>query len=152
MSLVRRIARPLLASIFISEGIDTLRNPDVRVPHAEGAVEKLAQPLKINVDPKTAVRANGAVMAVGGAMLAIGKAPRLAATALSASLVATTIVGHPFWSMKDPEERRTHRKAFTRNLVFLGGLLHAAVDTDGKPSLSWRRQHRKEIRAQQSDD
>lgn len=151
MSLVRRIARPLLASMFISEGIDTLRHPDARTYQAQRATEKLSKSLGVAVDTKTAVRANGAVMAVGGLLLAIGKTPRTAATALSASLVVTTVVGHPFWQYKDPEERRTHRKSFTRNLVFLGGLLHAAVDTDGKPSLAWRRQHRKEVRAKQAE-
>lgn len=151
MSLVRRIARPLLASIFITEGIDTLRHPETRVAQAAPAVEKVSQPLGVTINAKTAVRVNGAVMAVGGLMLAAGKMPRVAATTLSTSLLATTIVGHPFWTYKDPEERRTHRKAFSRNLVFLGGLLHAAVDKDGKPSLSWRRQHRKEVRAKQDD-
>lgn len=151
MSFVRRVARPLLASIFITEGIDTLRHPDLRVPQAKNALDKCAEPLGVKVDPKTAVRINGTVMAVGGSMLAIGRFPRIAATALSASLIVNTVVGHPFWAKKDPEERRTHRKAFTRNLVFLGGLLHAAVDTNGNPSLAWRRQHRKEVRASQSE-
>lgn len=147
MSLVRRIARPLLASIFISEGVDTLRRPQLREAVAREAIEKYVEPLGASVSPKLAVRTNGAVMAVGGLLLASGKAPRMAATALSASLVINTVAGHPFWSFKDPEERRTHRKAFTRNLVFLGGLLHAAVDTQGKPSRAWLRAHRKEVRA-----
>ena len=37
--LVRRIARPLLASSFIYGGIDTLRNPQSRVPGATPIVE-----------------------------------------------------------------------------------------------------------------
>lgn len=154
MSLVRRIARPLLASIFITEGIDTLRHPDMRVARAEPALEKveqMAEPLGVSIDAQTAVRINGAVMTVAGGLLAMGKVPRAAATVLSVSLAATTVVGHPFWAFKDAENRRTHRKAFARNLVFLGGLLHAAVDTDGKPSLAWRRQHRKEVRAKNDD-
>jgi len=150
MSLVRRIARPLLASIFISEGIKTLRNPQERASQVEDAAEQAAK-LGVKIDPKTAAVANGAVMTVGGLLLATGKFPRLAATVLSGSLIATTIVGHPFWSAKNPVERSAHRKAFTRNMVFLGGLLHAAADTDGKPSLAWRRQHRKEVRAKQND-
>src|SRR5690625_7059800 len=82
MSLVRRIARPLLASIFITEGIDTLRHPDMRVARAEPALEKveqMAEPLGVSVDAKTAVRINGAVMTVAGGLLAMGKVPRAAA-------------------------------------------------------------------------
>lgn len=147
MSLVRRIARPLLASVFISEGIDTLQHPEARVAQAAPAVAKVSQPLNLTVDVKTAVQVNGAIMAASGLLLAAGKVPRLAATTLSVSLIATTVVGHPFWRYKDPEERRTQRKAFSRNLVYLGGLLHAAADTGGKPSLGWRRQQRKEARS-----
>ena len=39
--LVRRIARPLLASSFIYGGIDTLRNPQSRVPGARPVVEAI---------------------------------------------------------------------------------------------------------------
>ena len=41
--LVRRIARPLLASSFIVGGIDTLRNPQSRVPGARPVVEKVTE-------------------------------------------------------------------------------------------------------------
>ena len=41
--LVRRIARPLLASSFIYGGIDTLRNPQSRVPGARPVVEQIAE-------------------------------------------------------------------------------------------------------------
>src|SRR5690625_4990999 len=120
MSLVRRIARPLLASIFITEGIDTLRHPETRVVQAAPAVEKVSQPLGVTINAKTAVRVNGAVMAVGGLMLAAGKMPRVAATTLSTSRLATTMVGHPFWRRRDPEDRAALGKGFRRILVFLG--------------------------------
>lgn len=147
---LRRIARPLLASIFINEGIDTLRNPQARIESAEPALEKITEPLNIPIDATTAVRVNGTVMTVAGLALATGKTPRIAASILSASLVATTVVGHPFWSMRDKEERVVHRKAFTRNLVFLGGLLHAAVDTNGKPSRKWRKEQARKERERNS--
>src|SRR5690625_5278229 len=100
---LRRIARPLLASIFINEGIDALRNPQARIESAEPALEKITEPLNIPIDATTAVRVNGTVMTVAGLALATGKTPRIAASILSASLVATTVVGHPFWSMRDKE-------------------------------------------------
>ena len=39
--LVRRIARPLLASSYVFGGVDTLRNPASRVPGARPIVEKV---------------------------------------------------------------------------------------------------------------
>jgi putative oxidoreductase len=44
MSPIRRIARPLLAAVFISGGIDVLRNPEPRVNKAEPVTNKLAGP------------------------------------------------------------------------------------------------------------
>ena len=41
--LVRRIARPLLASTFVFGGIDTLRNPQSRVAGARPVVEKVTE-------------------------------------------------------------------------------------------------------------
>src|SRR5690625_7832674 len=108
MSLVRRIARPLLASIFITEGIDTLRHPDMRVARAEPALEKveqMAEPLGVSIDAQTAVRINGAVMTVAGGLLSMGKVPRAAATVLSVSLAATTVVGHPSWAFRAVDRR-----------------------------------------------
>lgn len=38
--LIRRLARPMLASIFIAGGIKSLRNPDVAAPLAAPVVDK----------------------------------------------------------------------------------------------------------------
>ncbi len=40
--LVRRLARPLLASIFVVEGIDALRNPGGRAKKAEPLIDRVA--------------------------------------------------------------------------------------------------------------
>ena len=75
---------------------------------------------------------------VAGTMLAFGKFPRLASTALAASLVPTTLAGHRFWEEDDPEVRAQQQIHFLKNVGLLGGLLIAAADTHGKPSLGWR--------------
>src|SRR5690625_6951747 len=112
MSLVRRIARPLLASIFITEGIDTLRHPETRVVQAAPAVEKVSQPLGVTINAKTAVRVNGAVMVVGGRFLPPGKLRGDAATPLTSSRLPRPFVGHPFWRNKTPNKRAPNSKAF----------------------------------------
>ncbi len=141
MTLVRRVARPLLASMFVVGGLDALRHPGARVDKAAPLADKVAEPLGLPDDPELLVRANGAAMVAGGALLAVGRFPRVAAGVLAASLVPTTIAGHPFWEEQDEATRKQQRTQFFKNLSMLGGVLLAAVDTDGKPGLAWRAQH-----------
>ena len=142
--LVRRIARPLLASSFIYGGIDTLRNPQSRVPGARPVVEQIADqadkqlPVQVPRDVEQWVKIDAGVKVVAGALFALGRLPRLSALALSASIVPTTLAGHRFWEHDDPKERFGQLSHFLKNLGLLGGLLLAAVDTEGKPSVGWR--------------
>ena len=57
---------------------------------------------------------------------------------LAGSLVPSTIAKHPFWTVQDPEDRAQDRSHFLKNMSLLGGVLIAAQDTEGKPSLAWR--------------
>jgi uncharacterized membrane protein YphA (DoxX/SURF4 family) len=84
------------------------------------------------------VKIDALVKIGAGAALALGKLPRLSAALLAASLVPTTLAGHPFWELDDPKERSAQRIQFLKNLGLLGGLLLASADTEGKPSLGWR--------------
>ena len=43
-----------------------------------------------------------------------------------------------FWNEADPQRKSSERRAFMTDLSLLGGLIIAAVDTEGKPSLGWR--------------
>src|SRR3954453_6464250 len=142
--LVRRIARPLLASTFIYGGIDTLRNPQPRVEGARPVVETITEqadkqlPVQVPRDVEQWVKIDAGVKVAAGTLFALGKLPRLAAVALSASIVPTTLAGHRFWEHDDPKERFGQLSHFLKNLGLLGGLLIAAVDTEGKPSVGWR--------------
>lgn len=138
MSLVRRIARPMLAAIFIAGGVEALRHPAKRAQQAQPLVDKAAEPLGLPQDPELLVRANGAVMIGAGAMLATGRFPRIAAAALAGTLVPATLVEYPFWESEDPQERRSRQIQVLKNVGLLGGLLLAAVDTDGRPGLAYR--------------
>jgi uncharacterized membrane protein YphA (DoxX/SURF4 family) len=138
MSLLRRVARPLLAAAFVSEGLDLVRHPGPRVEAARPLVGLVAEPLRLPDDPELLVRVNGAAMAGAGALLGTGRLPRLSALVLAASLVPTTYVEHPFWAEKDPEAKKHQRQAFLKNAALLGGLLIASADTEGRPGLAWR--------------
>jgi uncharacterized membrane protein YphA (DoxX/SURF4 family) len=142
--LVRRIARPLLASSFIYGGIDTLRNPQSRVPGARPVVEAVTAqadkqlPVTVPRDVEQWVKIDAGVKVGAGALFALGKLPRLSALLLCGSIVPTTLAGHRFWEHEDPKERFGQLSHFLKNLGLLGGLLIAAVDTEGKPSVGYR--------------
>lgn len=138
MSVIRRLARPMLAAVFVSSGIDVLRRPGPRVEVAAPVATKVAEPLPLPSDPEQLVKINAAVQVVAGSLLALGYVPRLAATALAASLVPTTLAGHRFWEEDDPARRSQQQIHFLKNLGLLGGLALAIVDTEGAPSLGWR--------------
>ncbi|MEA3214985.1 MAG: hypothetical protein QOJ19_1141 [Acidimicrobiia bacterium] len=135
---VRSLARPLLATIFVADGVDAVQHPEGRAKQAEKVAQPLARTLGLPEDPTTLVRINGAVQLAAGTMLALGRMPRLASTVLFVSLIPTTVAGHAFWEEDDETSKAVQRIHFMKNLAMMGGLLLAAVDTGGEPSLSWR--------------
>ena len=137
--ILRCIARPLLAASFVSGGIDTLRNPGPRVQKAETVAPQIAERVpQLPKDTGTLVKINAGVQVVAGGLLALGRLPRLAASALAVSLVPTTLAGHRFWEEDEPAQRAQQQIHFLKNFGLLGGLILASVDTGGAPSLSWR--------------
>ena len=132
----------MLASIFVLQGFDAMVNPERVSARAEPVVQPLAErvPLIPN-QTEQAVRINGAVQFTAGLLLGMGRLPRLSALAIAATLVPTTLAGHRFWEIDDKQERATQRIHFLKNLSILGGLLLAAVDTAGNPSLAWQARH-----------
>jgi uncharacterized membrane protein YphA (DoxX/SURF4 family) len=132
----------MLAAIFVIQGYDTLLHPDKVASRAEAVVRPLAEKIPaIPEQTEQAVRINGAVQLVAGSLLALGRLPRLSALALAATLIPTTLAGHPFWATDDKQERAQQRIHFLKNAAMLGGLLTAAADTGGDPSLAWRGRH-----------
>lgn len=142
--LLRRIARPMLAGVFVADGVNTLRNPNEVADKAAPLVEYAHASLppdtsrKLPTDPATVARVNAGVQIGAGAMLALGKMPRIASALLAATLIPTTVVEHPFWAESDSKRRNEQRNHFLKNVALLGGLLIAASDTEGKPSVGWR--------------
>ena len=61
-------------------------------------------------------------------MLALGRAPRLAALALAASLVPTTAAAHLYWTIEDPVARQQQKIQFWKNSGLMGGLLLTVLD------------------------
>ncbi|MFI9604410.1 DoxX family protein [Streptomyces sp. NPDC004069] len=142
MSLLRVAGRPLLASMFVTGGMNSFRDPEALAPIAEPVVRPITEQVAVLPDSTVqVVRLCGGVQVVAGVLLGLGRFPRLSALTLAATLVPTTIAGHRFWEAEDDADRGQQRIHFLKNLSMLGGLLIAADDTGSAPSLLWRGRH-----------
>jgi putative oxidoreductase len=131
----RSMSHALLAAPFVVGGINALRSPAAMAPAAAQVGVPLAEHVGLHADPVTLVRINAGVQVSAGSMLAFGVFPRVAALALAASVVPTTVAGHRFWERG--ANRRQQLTQFAKNAGVLGGLLAAALDTGGRPSYFW---------------
>ncbi len=120
MANLKQLAYLMLSVIFVMGGYRAYARPGHRVEQ----VAALGIP-----EPETAVKVNGLTMVIGGTMLGLGIFPRLAAAALFASLIPTTIAGHPFWKETEEGPRKQQQTQFTKNLGLLGGLLLVLADS-----------------------
>ena len=142
MSLVRRIARPLLAAPFVFEGVRTALHPEREIdvyPQAFDAVDSAIAKSSVPdvVDARTVVRVAGAVAAGAGVLYATNRYPRAAAV----TLLATTSIGwagrKKVWELRG-EELTQEVQSILTDAGLLGGVLLAAVDHAGRPSLGYR--------------
>lgn len=143
MTVSRLIARPMLASIFVVGAANALKNASLAAARAAPVAEKVLPLVRkagvsLPEDPETLVRINAGVQILAALGLATGRAPRLSAAVLAASLVPTTAAGHRFWEGEDQGQRTQQRLHFVKNISIAGGLIIAAGDTNGKPGVAWR--------------
>jgi putative oxidoreductase len=123
-------ARLLTGSTYVLLGVDAARAPGARVDQAAPMLAALRRAGPLPVEDELIVRGNGAVQVIGGALLAFGRVPRLAALALAGSMIPTTLAGHAFWKVDDPTARKLQRIQFHKNMAMIGGLLFAVADRD----------------------
>lgn len=148
MTLIRLVARPMLASMFFVGAVNSLKDTEGAAKRAQPVADKItraahsvAPTLPIPKDPATLVRINAGTQILAGLGLATGRAPRLSAFTLAATLVPTTWAGHPFWREHDPVARSQQKTHFFKNVSMMGGVLLAGVDTAGRPGVAWRARH-----------
>ncbi len=150
MTVLRRVARPMLAAVFIADGLDAVRHPDAHVATIERfrpLLKKVTDALGLPDDPKLLARASGAVTVVAALALASGKVPRAAAFTLAAVTAPVALATNPVWAAKGAEQRREYARGALRSGALIGGLLIAGADTAGKPSLGWRVAQSRQVRA-----
>jgi uncharacterized membrane protein YphA (DoxX/SURF4 family) len=134
----------MLGALFVYEGARGLARPEPLVAPAKPIADRITPLLartRLPADTKRLIQLNSAAQLAGGLMLGSGRLARPIATLLAGSLAVTTMAGHPYWRERDPVARRNQRLQFLKNLGVLGGLLLAAVDTQGRPGLRWRTSH-----------
>jgi uncharacterized membrane protein YphA (DoxX/SURF4 family) len=128
----------MLASMFVVDGIDEVRNAAALAPKAQAVTDKVAPLIAQRVptsvplpaDATGWVRLNGVVKVGAGLMMATGRLPRLAALTLAVTMVPSTLAGHPFWTEATPEAKNQERRQFFKNVSMTGGLIIAAVDIE----------------------
>ncbi|GAB3030211.1 hypothetical protein MBOU_30770 [Mycobacterium bourgelatii] len=133
----------MLSAVFISQGVDSLLNPKPAAEAAKPTVEglqSLPDPVSSHIPPDAEqfAQINAAVQIGGGLLLATGRLPRIASAALALTVIPGNLGAHMFWNEADPERKREKRRDFITDVSLLGGLIIAAADTGGKPSLGWR--------------
>ena len=139
--LVRRIARPLFAAWFITEGLDAVRTPAPHVARAEASWQALGTKVDLPAPPGSAdlrrlVRLHGALMLCSGLMLATGRAPRTAALSLDALTVPLAVVNQPFGASARlvataSDAAAPERGRFARPVGATGGVSGASVRAGG---------------------
>ncbi len=125
---VRVVARILTGSTYVMLGTDAVLAPGKRPEIAAETLAAIRKVVPLPADDTRLVQANAAVQVAGGAMLALGRMPRLSALALAASLVPTTAAAHLYWTIEDPAARQQQKIQFWKNSAMLGGLLMVALD------------------------
>lgn len=122
MPVVQRVIRVALSVPFVVLGAKTVTDPEPRTY----AAANLGLP-----NPVALTRATGAAMIAGGVALSLGILPRTAALGLAASLIPTTLLGHPFWEESDPQAREVRATQFVKNIGIFGGLVSVIASRGG---------------------
>ncbi|MCI9889716.1 hypothetical protein JT358_14830 [Micrococcales bacterium 31B] len=138
---VRLLARPLLAAKFIAENVRGVQDPQSAV----GSLERVVSIAYVRVtgqQPSETVmlnitRATSAAGVVGGGMLALGILPRAGAV-IVAGVAISRLVASTDLADKTMAERGDALLERLGDASAIGGVLLAAVDTAGKPSLANR--------------
>ena len=140
VSLVRLLARPMLASAYIANGISRVKNPQASASSIAPILGLVKNRVDVPLSPELAARVTGGAQVAAGALLAIGRFPRISSSILVGTYLID-VVGEQL-SRKDSDETGTAKSpSILTKTSLLGGALLASVDTAGRPGLVWRAQH-----------
>lgn len=134
---VRGLARTMLSAVFLFGALSAWK----RAPELAAKAKRISDPIaKVTGLPLTGqelVRLNAGIQLSAGTLFALGIQQRAMALVLAGTLVPTTLAGHPYWDAAGDAERSQQQIHFLKNLGLMGGLVFAALDTGGRPSVFW---------------
>jgi uncharacterized membrane protein YphA (DoxX/SURF4 family) len=158
MSLLRFVARSMLASYFVINGFKAFRHPEEFLAEATPVADRVLPLINANVpesargylpeDATGLVKCNGALQIAGGLSLATGLGRRLGAGVLALTMVPHLMATNPLKSKG--ADRATAQSQLGKNVALLGGVLLAAQDTEGKPNIAWRMRTQKQLLAKEA--
>lgn len=143
--MIRKIARPMLASVFVWDAVDTLRNTTEHVAETESVLSGLRKVLPapysdyVPADPELVARGLASAKVASGSLFALGKAPRTSAAVLALTHLPS-LFGNAFWNADNEADKKDKRTGFVTDTALIGALAILTQDTEGNPSLRWRAQ------------
>jgi uncharacterized membrane protein YphA (DoxX/SURF4 family) len=158
MGLLRFVARSMLASYFVVNGVKSYLHPTEFVADAQPVADKVL-PLVNSTLPESArgylpedttglVKLSGVLQVAGGVGLALGLGRRLGAGVLALTMVPHVMASNPRGA--HGTERSAAQAQLGKNVALLGGVLLAALDTEGKPNLAWKMRTQKQLVAKEA--
>lgn len=145
MSIVRRIARPLLATGYVASGVESFRNSSSAAQHLSpviSAAGKAVPQLRPALQNQAVVAQGLAAAQVGSAVLfGLGRLPRVSACVLVATTALNAYADYSAAQADTAEQKAARRNTALKDSSLVGAVLLAAVDTEGSPSLLWRAEH-----------
>ena len=151
--MLRRIARPMLAAWFVTEGVAGFRGAPHHLEPTRTGVDALVERFEITRPTeeqiRTIVKVHGAATAGAGLALALGKAPRVAALVLAALTLPAAVVNlvASRTGAATPAAKAERREHAIRALSFAGAALIAAADREGRPGLACKVSHARKLAA-----
>jgi putative oxidoreductase len=114
MEVIGLIGRLLFVAIFLNSGINHFRERDSMAAYARSSGAPA---------PELTVPLTGAMIFVGGALIAIGVWPDVGALLLAAFLLPAAFYMHAYWKVEDPQMRTMQMHHFFKNVSMFGASL-----------------------------
>lgn len=141
MIIVRKLARPLLATSFIYNGVNRLRSPESAKhlkPIIDTAAKASPQLAPLRGQERLIGQSLSATQIAAGALFALGRFPRLSSTLLLVTGTIDAYVEYATAEKETKEQKNVRLAQGVKSASLIGAVALTSVDTEGNPSLAWR--------------
>jgi putative oxidoreductase len=128
MDAIQLVGRLVFVAMFLSSGIAHFKNREGMTAYARSSGAPA---------PGLLVPASGAMILVGGVLVALGVWPDVGVLLIAAFLLPVAYFMHAFWKIDDPQMRQQQQVHFMKNLSLFGAaLVMFACFADGHTGLA----------------